>query len=129
MDSALAAKSDINYVNTQLALKANQSTTYTKTETDTLLTAKANQSTTYTKTEVDTALAGKVSQAYFDMFESETETDIIALESAMPTKADKATTYTKTEVDGLLPQFLFGTQTAYDAIVTKDPNVMYFIEE
>lgn len=73
-----------------------------KQQMDSALAAKANQSTTYTKTEVDTALAGK---------------------------ADKATTYTKTEVDGLLPQFWFGTQTAYDAIVTKDPNVMYFIEE
>lgn len=126
MDSALGAKSDITYVNTQLALKANQSTTYTKTETDTLLTSKANQSTTYTKTEVDTALSGKVSQAYFDTFESETEADIIALENAMPTKADKATTYTKTEVDN---KFWFGTQAQYDAITIKDPNVMYFIEE
>ena len=37
------------YVDTQLALKANQSTTYTKTEVDTALTLEANQATTYTK--------------------------------------------------------------------------------
>lgn len=36
-----------------LDLKADQSTTYTKTEIDTALSAKANQSTTYTKTEVN----------------------------------------------------------------------------
>ncbi|MEH1863260.1 MAG: hypothetical protein V7L21_35830 [Nostoc sp.] len=40
-----------------LATKADISTTYTKTQTDTLLTAKANQSTTYTKTEVDNLVA------------------------------------------------------------------------
>ncbi|MCW5317947.1 hypothetical protein GTQ43_30515 [Nostoc sp. KVJ3] len=40
-----------------LATKADSSTTYTKTQTDTLLTTKANQSTTYTKTEVDTLVA------------------------------------------------------------------------
>ncbi len=40
-----------------LATKADVSTTYTKTETNTLLTAKANQSTTYTKTEVDNLVA------------------------------------------------------------------------
>ncbi len=39
-----------------LALKADKSTTYTKTETDGLLNAKADKSTTYTKTEIDTKL-------------------------------------------------------------------------
>ena len=46
-------------VDTLLSAKAPQSTTYTKTEVDTLLSAKAPQSTTYTKNEVDTALSGK----------------------------------------------------------------------
>ncbi|MFM7984605.1 MAG: hypothetical protein ACKPKO_35295, partial [Candidatus Fonsibacter sp.] len=40
---ALALKSDKTYVDTQLALKANQSTTYTKTEVDTELAKKVNQ--------------------------------------------------------------------------------------
>ena len=37
-------------------LKANQSTTYTKTQVDNALDLKADQSTTYTKTQVDNAL-------------------------------------------------------------------------
>ena len=58
-----------------LALKANQSTTYTKTEVDGLLTPKAtvsyvddklllkaDKSTTYTITQVDNALALKANQ-------------------------------------------------------------------
>ena len=75
-------------VDTELDLKANQSTTYTKTELDTELSKKANtadmivvfalkpdkayvdnqlalkakQSTTYTNTEVDTALGLKANQ-------------------------------------------------------------------
>ena len=39
--------------------KANQSTTYTKTETNNLLSNKANQSTTYTKTETNNLLNAK----------------------------------------------------------------------
>ena len=39
---------------TQLAAKAPQATTYTKTEVDNIAAAKANQSSAYTKTEVDT---------------------------------------------------------------------------
>lgn len=42
----------------EIGLKANQATTYTKTESDNLLAAKANQATTYTKTEVDSLLSG-----------------------------------------------------------------------
>jgi len=56
-------------------LKANQSTTYTKTEVDDKLVLKANQSTTYTKTEIDNNLL---------------------------LKADQLTTYTKTEIDNSL---------------------------
>lgn len=52
-------KADKTYVDSQLALKANQLTTYTKTDVDNLLATKANQSTTYTKTEVNTFLTNK----------------------------------------------------------------------
>ncbi|MFM7982225.1 MAG: hypothetical protein ACKPKO_23185 [Candidatus Fonsibacter sp.] len=38
----VSPKSDKNYVDTQLALKANQLTTYTNTEVDTSLGLKAN---------------------------------------------------------------------------------------
>ena len=48
---------------TQVALQATQSTTYTKAEVDKSLVVKANQSTTYTKIEVDTALALKANQS------------------------------------------------------------------
>ena len=40
-------------------MKANQLSTYTKTEVDDALDAKANQSTTYMKTEVNVALTAK----------------------------------------------------------------------
>jgi len=43
----------------ELDAKADQATTYTETEVDTLLDAKANQATTYTKTEANTLLATK----------------------------------------------------------------------
>ncbi|MFM7982025.1 MAG: hypothetical protein ACKPKO_22170 [Candidatus Fonsibacter sp.] len=43
MNIALALKSDKTYVDTELALKPNQSTTYTKTEVDTELAKKVNQ--------------------------------------------------------------------------------------
>ena len=47
-NNLLPLKSDLTYVDTQLALKSDKTTTYTKTETDNLLNNKANQSTTYT---------------------------------------------------------------------------------
>lgn len=55
----VARQSAITAVETTLSGKADQATTYTKTEVDTALAGKANTATTYTKTEVDTALAGK----------------------------------------------------------------------
>ena len=39
-----------------LDLKANQATTYTKTDIDNRLLVKADKSTTYTKTEIDNSL-------------------------------------------------------------------------
>lgn len=62
------------------------------------------QNEVYTKTEVDGLLDTKVSQAYFDMFESETETDIIALENAVPLKAD--ITYVDAAISSLPSQNL-----------------------
>ncbi|MEG2916075.1 MAG: hypothetical protein RR839_06515, partial [Oscillospiraceae bacterium] len=58
-----------------IALKADKATTYTKTEMDTNLALKSDKTTTYTKTQVD---------------------NITTL------KADKTTTYTKTEMDTTL---------------------------
>ncbi|MFM7987210.1 MAG: hypothetical protein ACKPKO_48650 [Candidatus Fonsibacter sp.] len=67
----------------QLALKADKSSTYTKTEVDTSLGLKSNQSTTYTNTEVDKLLSPRSTTTYVD--------DVLAL------KANQSTTYTKTE--------------------------------
>lgn len=54
------AEGDIDNLETALEDKADKSTTYTKTETDSLLEDKADADTTYTKTEVDTELGKKL---------------------------------------------------------------------
>ncbi|MFM7978165.1 MAG: hypothetical protein ACKPKO_02520 [Candidatus Fonsibacter sp.] len=63
MNVALALKSDKTYVDIQLALKANQSTTYTKTEVDTELAKQVNQTdleaSYYTKSQTYTKLESK----------------------------------------------------------------------
>ena len=71
--------------------KANQTTTYTKTEVDDNLLLKANQATTYTKTEVDNSLSLKANQST-----TYTKTEV---DSSLSLKANQSTTYTKSEVD------------------------------
>ncbi|MFM7979499.1 MAG: hypothetical protein ACKPKO_09310 [Candidatus Fonsibacter sp.] len=51
LQNQIARKASMTYVYGQLALKANQLTTYTQTETDVARGLYANQSTAYTKTE------------------------------------------------------------------------------
>ncbi|MFM7985606.1 MAG: hypothetical protein ACKPKO_40470 [Candidatus Fonsibacter sp.] len=51
-------------MDTQLALKANQLTTYTKAEVDTALGLKSKQTATYTNTEVDSAELPKADHIY-----------------------------------------------------------------
>ncbi len=82
------------YVDGQLALKADQATTYTKGEVDTALALKAAQATTYTKSEVDTSLALKrdVATSY-----SSAEVD-----TALALKRDVATSYSSSQVDTAL---------------------------
>jgi len=63
---------------------ADQATTYTETEVDSLLDDKADKATTYTETEVD---------------------------GLLNTKADQATTYTETEVDELTGSFAYPNTT------------------
>ena len=71
----LTPKATTSYVDAQLLLQANQSTTYTKTEVDAALANKASTAdmtaalaltadklTTYTISQVDTALALKANQ-------------------------------------------------------------------
>nr|WP_322686601.1 hypothetical protein [Nostoc sp. DedQUE07]MDZ8133222.1 hypothetical protein [Nostoc sp. DedQUE07] len=69
-----------------LATKADTSTTYSKTQTDTLLTAKANQSSTYTKTEVDGLVTPKANST--DVY-TKTQTDTLI--NARPDALNKLT--------------------------------------
>ncbi|MFM7981546.1 MAG: hypothetical protein ACKPKO_19730, partial [Candidatus Fonsibacter sp.] len=50
----------------QLALKADKSSTYAKTEVDTSVGLNANQSTTHTKAEVDGLVSPKSDKTYVD---------------------------------------------------------------
>lgn len=63
VDAELAKKANLDAVEEALGLKADKSTTYTKTEVDNALALKADQATTYTKTEVDTELGKKANSA------------------------------------------------------------------
>lgn len=85
---------DLSSIQSQIDGKANQATTYTKTEVDNGLALKANQATTYTKTEVDSSLALKANQST-----TYTKTEV---NDRLLLKANQSTTYTKTEVDDKL---------------------------
>ena len=91
---------EVQIANANIALKANasdvyaKSETYNKTEVNTALAGKADANTTYSKTEVDTALASKA-----DTATTYTKTEV---DTALGDKADKSDTYTKTEVDTAL---------------------------
>ena len=80
---ALKADASTTYtkteVDTSLALKSDATTTYTKTETDTKIDLKANISTTYTKTEVDTSLALKVDSSALVNYATKTGSDDIEI--------------------------------------------------
>ena len=93
-------------INTALDLKADKSTTYTKTQIDTTvsglsddISAKADKSTTYTKTQVDTAISTAVAD----------KADTSTVNTALEGKADKSTTYTKTQVDSAITASEAGT--------------------
>ncbi len=90
----------VNRGDIDLSGKADQATTYTKTEVDELLDDKADQDTTYTETEVD---------------------------GLLDDKADQDTTYTKTEVDGLLDDLsgLGAGQTWQDMTASRTKDVTY----
>ena len=109
-DGLFVAETDLSgyYNKTQvdnaLALKANASDVYTKSEVytkgevDTELGKKADQATTYTKTEVDTELGKKANSA--DVY---TKSEVYTKEEAnaeLAKKANASDVYTKSEVDG-----------------------------
>lgn len=79
----------IGETNAEVAKKA------VKTEVDAALDLKADKSTTYTKTEID----GKVAEINTEVAKKAVKTEVKA---ALDLKADKSTTYTKTDVDGFV---------------------------
>lgn len=97
-------------VYTSLGLKADKSTTYTKTEVDTALNLKADKSTTYTKTEVDNKIADI--SAYS---KSEIDTMLNAKADASDLSA------LDLEVDGLANDItdLKAVQNVVDVVATK----------
>ena len=75
-----------------LGTKADASSVYTKTQTDTLLNAKANKSTTYTKSETDTRLNDKVDKEAGKGLSSNDYTDAEKAKlGALPTGAELST--------------------------------------
>ena len=105
-------------VNTALASKADTTTTYTKTEVDTALGDKADKSDTYTKTEVDTALSAKANSD--DVY---AKTDTYSKDDIDTNIYTKSETYNKNEVDGIInnlpaPMIFKGTLGVNGTITT-----------
>ena len=111
ISAAIAGKADSATVTEQLALKADKSTTYTKTEVDALVSPKADKSyvdeelakkavaaPTYTKTETDNLLAGKSDNGH-----KHEVADVNGLQDALNLKANAAdfTAITNAEIDAM----------------------------
>lgn len=106
-----------DYVNNALAVKADTSKVYSKTETDNLLKTKVDTDSVYTKTETDVLLDAKANTSDVNtaLTAKADSTALTTLEESLnnkiDTKANKATTltgygitdaYTQTEVNDLL---------------------------
>ena len=144
---ALDTKANKTDVETALSGKVDNSTfdAY-KVSNQSALDTKAN------KTDVETALSGKVDNATFEAHKDTYETFKTNTEVALNSKADIANTYNKAEVDTKILNATLGdvdvytkteidtkltgmvkiqklTQAEYDALETKDENVLYAIIE
>ena len=144
---ALDTKANKTDVETSLSGKVDNSTfdAY-KVSNQTALDAKAD------KTDVETALSGKVDNTTFEAHKDTYETFKTNTEVALNSKADIANTYNKAEVDTKILNAVTGnvdvytkteidtkltgmvkvqklTQAEYDALATKDENVLYAIIE
>ena len=126
----ISGKADITYVDSELAKKADKSTTYTKTEVDNLLSPKAT--TEYVDGEVDKleqAIALKSDITYVDGEVDKLEqaislkADITYVDGQLELKADKETTYTKTEVDALVEPK--ADKTYVDGELVKKATITY----
>lgn len=102
IESSITGKADKIYVDGQLDLKADKSTTYTKTEVDNSIASitqninnklanKADKSDTYTKEETIRAIQSNTTD----------KADITYVDAQLNLKADKSDTYTKEEVDDM----------------------------
>ena len=85
-----------------------------------------------TKSYVDAATSGGSSVTVDTSLDSGSTNPVAnsAITSAINAKADASTTYTKTEVNNLVNnKFWCGTQIQYDALATKENDVLYLIHE
>lgn len=88
---------------------------YTKTETNDLLDDKLDASA-YTPSDLSQYWTSAQTQS--------------AIDAATQGKADASNVYTKTEVNNIVNnKFACMTQSEYDALATKDPNILYLIHE
>ena len=145
--AALDTKANKTDVETALSGKVDNATFEAhKISNQDALDLKAN------KTDVETALSGKVDNATFEAHKDTYETFKTNTEVALNSKADIANTYNKAEVDTKILNAVTGnvdvytkteidakltgmvkiqklTQAEYDALETKDENVLYAIIE
>ena len=112
IDSAVKANTDA------INLKADKTTTYSKTDVDTKLSAKADTATTYSKTDVDTKLSAKA-----DTATTYSKTDV---DTKLSTKADSANTYSKTDVDGAISTITTSVSTINNNIVVINRHLPIF---
>ena len=128
-----------------LAAKADTATTYTKTEVDAIISGKADTSVvTAVANDVSTVsgqVATKVATSDFNTYTAATATALNgkADTSAVTTVSDALTSHTanttvhvtaaeKAEWDDKA-EVIELTQAQYDALVTKDPDVLYVISD
>ena len=145
--TTLDTKANKTDVETALSGKADNATFEAyKVSNQSALDTKAN------KADVETALSGKADNATFEAHKDTYETFKTNTEIALNSKADIANTYNKAEVDTKILNATFGdvdvytkteidtkltgvvkiqklTQAEYDALETKDENVLYAIIE
>lgn len=100
---------------------------------DAALSGKAD--TSAVTAAIDAATSGKVdTSAITSAITSASTNDEVAgakaVYDAIDAKADASTTYTKTEVNNIVNnKFWCGTQAQYDALATKENDVLYLIHE
>lgn len=117
---------------------------YTKTETNDLLDDKLDASaytpsdlsqywtSAETQNAIDDAISG-ITGITIDQSLDSGSTNAVAnsaITQAINAKADASNVYTKTEVNNVVNnKFVCITQAQYEALATKDPNVLYLIHE